>query len=160
MPWCTACWSKLEAGTSFALTGIVQSKNGASHVTDLKNDDKSSDQSIDGEESCDQPKDGSKLNTSSKNRSACACFTVWPITSLCRKEKTRSISEHVHQKALMYSVFWVHCIVLLSVRSLRPPRGRGGTPLYKLGMCRPKGYGFEPFWSENGYTYFDHFGLK
>ena len=27
-----------------------------------------------------------------------------------------------------------------------------------IGMCRPKGMVFEPFWSENGY--FERYGLK
>ena len=34
------------------------------------------------------------------------------------------------------------------------PPGEGVLPYISyIGMCRPKGYGFEPFWSENGYRF-------
>ena len=40
------------------------------------------------------------------------------------------------------------------------PGGGGVVPYISyIGICRPKGMVFEPFWSENGVD-FDHYGLK
>ena len=49
---------------------------------------------------------------------------------------------------------WRYVFLVYFVTILRPCPGGGGGVLpyfFLLGFCRPKGEGFWPFWSENGY---------
>ena len=50
-----------------------------------------------------------------------------------------------------------------TIKRVKPPEGGGGTPLYRLYMCGPKGYGFSAVLVINRVSIladFGHFGHK